>query len=112
MEDVMFLDGDDYNGVSLTFQEAQKKPVIVLVMSDTCGHCVRVKPVFREFAQLYRDRVLCFKVDVDDERGREFLKKIGYNLHAVPDFLKFVKGKRILSNIKGRTIKDMIEFSQ
>lgn len=107
--EVMFLDGTDFNGI-LNIPECMQKPVMVMVMSDTCGHCVRAKPTFEDFARMYQHQCVCCKVDVDDERGQVFLRKIGYNLQGVPDFLKFVKGKRVYQSVKGRTIDDFINF--
>ncbi len=106
----MFLDQSDFDGFQLTVPGCLQKTVVIMVMSENCGHCVRAKPAFEDFARLYSNECICCKVDVDDPRGQGFLQKIGYRLQGVPDFLKFVKGKRVYQDVSGRTVDHFIQF--
>lgn len=108
---IMYLDENDFNQDMLTFPEAQYKTVIMFVMSDNCIYCKQVKPVFEQFAKT-NPTVFCAYVDVNDPRGQILLKKMQYRIQGVPDFLKFVKGKRVKQQIRGRTLNDFIAFSK
>lgn len=54
--------------------------------------------------------VLAFGVDIDDERGREFLSKVNYRVTKVPDFLLFIGGKLQPLPTTIRTIDDFDKY--
>ena len=95
---------------TLTISGCDSKPVVVFVTSDYCGYCRQVKPTFEEFCRLYSNYCICVKADVNEERGRAFLRKIGYTVSGVPDFLKFVNCKRVNQRIAGRNLNNFVDF--
>lgn len=105
---VVYLDGTDYDGNSLTFKT--ELPVICFVHSNHCRACIETKPHFQSFAEKRRGKILAAAVDIDDFRGKAFLYKLKYNLTKVPDFLLFVNGKFQQLPIYVKTINDFDSY--
>lgn len=110
---VVYLDGSDFdiNTSALNIGDALEKPVIVFVHSDSCMHCIKAKPAYQEFATVYENRVIAAAVDVNDERGKEFLTKMGYTMTGVPDYLKFVQGRLVQEKPLGRNLNSLVQFA-
>lgn len=45
-----------------------KKPCIIDFYADWCGPCKRVAPIMAELATEYKDEVIIYKIDVDQEK--------------------------------------------
>ena len=88
----LYVDGSDYDGYALTTPYSRQRNAIVFVHSMNCGHCVAAKPIFEQFCKMYEGKYDCFWCDIDDTRGREFLRKLQYDVRGVPTFLKFRAG--------------------
>jgi thioredoxin len=43
------------------------KPCIIDFYADWCGPCKKVSPILKDLAQLYKDDIIVYKVDVDTE---------------------------------------------
>jgi thioredoxin len=44
------------------------KPCIIDFYADWCGPCKRVAPIMKELASEYKDDIIIYKIDVDNER--------------------------------------------
>jgi thioredoxin len=45
-----------------------KKPCIIDFYADWCGPCRKVAPIMKELAAEYKDKIVFYKINVDDER--------------------------------------------
>jgi thioredoxin len=45
-----------------------EKPCIIDFYADWCGPCRRVAPIMKELAAAYKDKVVFYKIDVDNEK--------------------------------------------
>jgi thiol-disulfide isomerase/thioredoxin len=67
------LDSDhfsiDNQGVSINGVSNIKRPGILLIYENWCGHCVRFKPIYDQFSQLMnqgypkKNKVLCYAIE-------------------------------------------------
>ena len=45
-----------------------KKPCIIDFYADWCGPCKMVAPIMKELAAKYKDEIIFYKIDVDEEK--------------------------------------------
>jgi thioredoxin len=45
-----------------------EKPCIIDFYADWCGPCKLIAPIMKEFATEYKDEIIVYKVDIDQER--------------------------------------------
>ena len=59
-----------------TFNEAldASKPCVVKFISDGCYLCDGLNPIFKKIARKYKNRVLFFNVDVDDDNNKKLVE--------------------------------------
>lgn len=102
-----YVDGSDYSETGFVSQ----KPSVVFVHSMDCVHCVAAKPIYEEFCKLYGQQYDCFWCDVNDQRGRDFLFKLGHVVRGVPAFLKFSQGKLLKdATLLDRSVSGLVQF--
>ena len=58
----------NYEADSQTWKYEGTKPAIVDFFATWCGPCKALSPVLEELAKEYGDRIVIYKVDVDQER--------------------------------------------
>ncbi len=59
------------------------KPCIIDFYADWCGPCKKVAPVMAELAEQYKDQIVIYKVNTDQERE---LAQI-FNIRSIPSIL-------------------------
>ena len=59
------------------------KPCIIDFYADWCGPCKKVAPVMAELADQYKDQVVIYKVNTDQERELAQL----FNIRSIPSIL-------------------------
>lgn len=59
------------------------KPAIIDFYADWCGPCKRVAPIMEELADEYKDDIIIYKVDVDDEKELAGL----FGIQSIPSIL-------------------------
>lgn len=60
-----------------------EKPCIIDFYADWCGPCKRVAPIMDELAQQYKDQIVIYRVNTDQERE---LAQI-FNIRSIPSIL-------------------------
>lgn len=92
-------------------------PVIIMLQSSWCPHCTTAKPAFQQFANENNGKVFCATIQADGDRQSE--KELGKRISSIkkgfrgfPDYLLYKNGKLTPHNIKGRSVKDLEEFSK
>lgn len=84
------------------------KPCIIDFYADWCGPCKRVAPIMKELAAKYRDDVVFYKIDVDNERELASV----FGISSIPLILFVpVKGKpqASLGALPRETLVEQIE---
>ena len=92
-------------------------PVVIMVQSSHCGHCISAKPAFQSFARANKGKVFCATIQVDGERESEIqlgqiLKNLKPSFRGFPDYLLYKNGKRAIREPAGRGVKDLQDFSR
>lgn len=59
------------------------KPCIVDFYADWCGPCRQVSPILKQLAMEYKDQIVVYKVNVDDEKELA----MAFGIQSVPTFL-------------------------
>lgn len=82
-----------------------KKPGMLLIYANWCGHCVRFKPTYNELAKQLGNEFPCATVDVDviDERLNKAL-----NFRGVPTIKFFDQYGKIIGEYNGDRSKSTI----
>ncbi|MDR1407592.1 MAG: thioredoxin [Tannerella sp.] len=84
------------------------KPCIVDFYADWCGPCKRVAPIMKELAAKYKDDVVFYKIDVDNENELASV----FGISSIPTILFVpVKGKpqAALGALPKETLVEQIE---
>lgn len=68
-----------------------KMPVMVDFYADWCGPCKQVAPMIEELAGEYKDKMVIYKVNVDEEQG--LAGKHG--VMSIPTVVMFKDGKEV-----------------
>lgn len=74
-----------------TAKASGKKPFIVMVYANWCGHCKNMKPHFRKAAKQFSDKAQFACLDGD--KAKQFLKQ--NNIGGFPIMLKYKNGKKV-----------------
>ncbi len=82
----------------------EREYVIVLFSSDCCKPCQKIKPIYKEFANIYKE-ILFLEIDV--YKYSDVADE--YDVNTMPTFALFRKGVNI-SNIQGANM-DKVENS-
>ncbi len=64
-------------GIEYNEAMKSKKPVLVLFYADWCGYCIRFMPIFQALSEQYDDDMVFSKVNVEDPKYEEIIKKTG-----------------------------------
>lgn len=93
---IVYLEKTDVNDGSLksyVVSSDSKKPIpaIVMIQSNSCGHCQDAKPTYQKLANNYENSVRCCTVSLDNEGKslNNFIKKCYPDMPGVPSFLGF-----------------------
>ena len=115
-----YLENSDFDNNGKLFNEillGKKIPIVVMVQTSSCGHCVISKPAFQEYAnKTNTNQVFCTTIHADGERQSE--RDLGERIkNVIPDFVGFphyalyMNGVLVNKEIKGRSIEDLGEFT-
>ena len=108
-------DVDDKN--KLKNYATQNLPVIVMVKSDNCGHCVTAFPEFEKLAKDFPDQLAARCIRREDKDGDELLQlviqKWYTEFRGFPTYLGFdSKGNYVKHHDGGRDSKSLLEFAK
>ncbi len=114
---IAYLQNDDFdsNGVLTNPKIPKNKTVLIMIQAGYCGYCTQAKPAFQEFANNNKN-IFCATIQGDgtmpgeQELGKR-IKTISPGFRGYPDYVKYISGKRVSGDIKGRGVKDLIEFT-
>ena len=59
------------------------KPCIIDFYADWCGPCKRIAPVLVELAELYKDDIIIYKINVDNEKELA----MAFGIQSIPTLL-------------------------
>ncbi|EDV34464.1 ThioredoxinT [Drosophila ananassae] len=76
--------------------QAQDKLVVIDFYANWCGPCKVIAPKLEELAQLYSDRAVVLKVNVDENEEIT----VEYNVTSMPTFV-FIKGGEVVELFVG-----------
>lgn len=82
------LTNDDFQK---TLDEAGEKPVFVDFYAEWCGPCKMAAPIIEDLSEVYKDKAILAKVDVDD--NRELAQK--YQVLSIPTVVVFKNGQPV-----------------
>ena len=110
---VYFLEMKDVDGMKLKSYATQNHPVVVMVKSENCGHCIDATPAFEKLAENQKDvSVRCIRQE--DPSGKELLmcvRKWYKDFRGFPTYLGFDKNGNFKSVHSGdRTEDALLEF--
>jgi thioredoxin len=102
MDKAMFLNEVfDYTTETKEWKFKGDKPVIIDLYADWCGPCRMVAPIMKTLAKEYKDSVVFYKVNVDQEKELAAF----FNVSSIPLFVFIpVDGEPLL--MKGAADKD------
>ena len=115
---VAYLQKSDFNesGELVNPNIPKNIPVIVMVQAEFCGYCTQAKPAFQQFAEKNQGKVFSATIQGDGDMPGE--KELGSMLNVIdptfqgyPAYIKFVNGKRVDKDIKGRDVKSLNDFA-
>ena len=81
-----------------------EKPAIVDFYADWCQPCKAVAPILAELAQTHKDRIVVYKVDVDQERELAAV----FGIQSIPSVL-FIPMEGKPSMVRGAMPKAIFE---
>lgn len=86
-----------------------KSPIIVMIHSSYCGHCVNAKPAFETFSKDHNAAAI--QTDDSDAVTMNTIKKWHPELRGVPCYLGFnSKGEFVKVYTGDRSINSLVEF--
>ena len=84
MDKAMFIkEVFDYTTNSEVWKYEGKKPAIIDFYADWCGPCRQTAPIMKELAKEYKDQIVIYKVNVDNNRELAAL----FNATSIPLFV-------------------------
>jgi thiol-disulfide isomerase/thioredoxin len=87
-----------------------EKPFFIMFLSPTCPYCRQIEPIFNEYSNEFKDKVIFAKIDIS--LSQIIPRK--YGVMGTPTFKFFCKGKpinEIVGAIYPSLIKKFIENS-
>lgn len=115
---VAYLEDEDIdNNGNISNEEIPSNvPMVVMVQTSWCPHCVSSKPAFQEFANRNDGKVFCATIQADGVRDSE--KRLGKraktlyaNFRGFPHYVLYKNGKVVPKEIKGRDVVSLEEFA-
>jgi len=92
----------DYT-VEKEWKYAGKKPCVIDFYTTWCGPCKRLSPILDELSETYKNKVIFYKADTEQERELAYV----FQINSIPQVLYIpVQGKPIL--LKGLYPKEEI----
>lgn len=83
-----------------------EKPVLIDFWAEWCGPCKALAPELKEIAEIYHDKVIVGKIDVD----KNTLIPGEYNIRGIPSLLLFKNGKVIGTRVGSATKAQISSF--
>lgn len=88
--EVIVLDKADFLSKIYNYEKNQEewiyegdKPCIVDFYADWCGPCRQVSPILKKLAEKYKDQIIVYKVNVDNEKELA----MAFGIQSIPTFL-------------------------
>ncbi|WP_321437633.1 thioredoxin [uncultured Bacteroides sp.] len=98
--DLFLKDITDYNNIK-EWKFKGDKPVVIDFYADWCGPCRLVAPLMKELAKEYEDKIIIYRVNVDNEKELA----TALNIQSLPTIL-FIPRKGEPQAIIGSASKD------
>ena len=87
----------DYShGTDFTY--SGDKPIVIDFWATWCGPCKKMAPLFEQWAEKYKDRIIFLKVNADKEK--ELCNK--FKVNALPTFIFLPVGGRPIIEVRSR----------
>jgi len=107
--EVITLDKTDFLAKVFNFEKNQDewvyegdKPCIIDFYADWCPPCKKITPILKELASDYKDDIIIYKINVDDEKELAAL----FGIQSIPSLL-FVPAKGQPQMAQGALPKDV-----
>ena len=75
-------------GIEYNKAMKSKKPVLVLFYADWCGPCKKISPILKELAGEYKNDIIIYKINVDNEKELA----AAFGIQSIPTLL-FIPAK-------------------
>ncbi len=108
------LTPSDFNGKTL--KKYKDKIVLILFYTEWCGYCKRVKPVYNELAQVYKNDSKKIIAKFDCEKYGDFIQNEyntfakGVKIEGYPTILLYKDGAYLTKYSGERTTEQFVDF--
>jgi thiol-disulfide isomerase/thioredoxin len=116
---VAYLQASDFDkkGNIINPEIPINKPIVVMMHTVRCPHCINAMPEYQNFANMVGDNVFVCAIQADGTmKGEKELgaiwKSVNPEFRGFPDFGLFKNGKFVSSDLKSRNTTGLIEFSK
>ena len=97
---MLCVNGDD------CFRVLDSKNLILFYFTASwCGPCKQISPVIEELSEKLKEKVIFYKIQIDDETNEEICEKC--QIKSVPTFILF-KERNSLGIVNGTDIKKIL----
>ena len=79
--------------------------ILFYFTASWCGPCKQVSPVIEELSEKLKEKVIFYKIQIDDESNEEICEKC--QIKSVPTFILF-KERNSLGIVNGTDIKKIL----
>lgn len=116
---IAYLQATDFddNGNVVNPNIPKDKPMIIMIQSSWCGHCMHAKPAYQNFANNNKNTVFCATIAADgseegeEELAQKFSKGMkGIVVRGFPTYVGVKKNGEMLENNIGRDEKSLQQF--